>query len=61
VSRFVFNGDIGCIPAYETWRQPNMKAIFKLVIATLAFLLFVYSTTVAMSLMYELDAAFLGF
>jgi hypothetical protein len=38
-----------------------MKTLFQLVIATVIFLVFFYSTTIAMSLMYPLDSAMLAF
>jgi hypothetical protein len=38
-----------------------MKVVFKLVMATLTFLVFFYSTTFAVSLMYALDSALLRF
>jgi hypothetical protein len=38
-----------------------MRMIFELVMATMTFLIFLYSTTLAVSLMYELDRALLGF
>lgn len=39
----------------------NMRMIFNLAIATITFLTFFYSATVALSLMYALDSAFLRF
>jgi hypothetical protein len=39
----------------------TVKAIFNLVLAAVTFVFFFYSTTFAMSLMYELDLALLGF
>jgi hypothetical protein len=38
-----------------------MEAIFKLVIVTATFLVFFYSTTLAVSLMYALDSTLLAF
>ena len=38
-----------------------MRMIFKLLMATLTFLVFFYSTTFAVSLMYALDSALLRF
>ena len=38
-----------------------MRMILNLGIATLTFLVFFYSTTFAMNLMYELDSALLTF
>jgi hypothetical protein len=38
-----------------------MKTIFNLVMAAVTFLIFFYSATIATSLMYALDSAFLGF
>ena len=39
----------------------NVKMILNLVMATITFLIFFYSTTFAVSLMYALDAALLRF
>jgi hypothetical protein len=38
-----------------------MSVICKVAVATVTFLVFFYSTTIAMSLMYALDSALLGF
>jgi len=38
-----------------------MKLVCKLVLATVTFLVFFYSTTFAVSLMYALDSALLRF
>jgi hypothetical protein len=38
-----------------------MKLIFTLVMATVTFLIFFYSTTLAVSLMYALDSTLLAF
>jgi hypothetical protein len=58
--RQLFIGDIGCFP-FSHREATNMRAILKLVIATVTFLVFFYSTTLAVSLMYGLDVALLGF
>jgi len=38
-----------------------MRKLIKVVLVTSTFLVFFYSTTVAMSIMYELDSALLRF
>jgi hypothetical protein len=38
-----------------------MRILFKVVVATVTFLVFFYSTTVAMSVMYALDSSMLSF
>jgi hypothetical protein len=38
-----------------------MKTLFKVALATITFLFFFYSTTIAMSVMYDLDSAALKF
>ena len=38
-----------------------MRMIFNLIVATITFLVFFYSTTFAVSLMYPLDTALLRF
>ena len=38
-----------------------MRILFKVVVATVTFLVFFYSTTIAMSIMYALDSAMLRF
>jgi hypothetical protein len=38
-----------------------MRAIFNLVMATITFMIFFYSTTLAVSLMYGLDSTLLAF
>lgn len=38
-----------------------MRTFFQLVMATVIFLVFFYSTTIAMSLIYPLDSAMLAF
>ena len=38
-----------------------MKMLCRVVLATVTFLFFFYSTTIAMSIMYELDSAVLRF
>ena len=49
-------------PSLFSHREESaMKMIFKLVIASVTFLVFFYSTTFAMSLMYGLDSALLRF
>jgi len=39
----------------------TMRKLIKVVLVTVTFLVFFYSTTVAMSIMYELDSALLRF
>jgi hypothetical protein len=39
----------------------TMRKLFKVVLATFTFLLFLYSATIAMSFMYGLDSALIGF
>jgi hypothetical protein len=60
VLRPVFNRDIRLVPFVHR-EATTVKAIFKLVMATVTFLVFFYSTTIAMSLMYALDSALLSF
>jgi len=38
-----------------------MRKLFKVVLATFTFLLFFYSATIAMSFIYGLDEALIGF
>ena len=38
-----------------------MRTLLRVTLATLTFLVFFYSTTIAMSLMYALDSALLKF
>ena len=38
-----------------------MRIAVRIVVVTVTFVVFFYSTTIAMSLMYELDSAALGF
>ena len=38
-----------------------MRKLIKVVLVTVTFLVFFYSTTVAMSIMYEVDSALLRF
>jgi hypothetical protein len=55
VLRSPFQSDIGVDEV------TNMRMIFNLAIATVTFLTFFYSATVALSLMYALDSALLKF
>jgi hypothetical protein len=38
-----------------------MRKLLRVVLATITFLFFFYSTTIAMSIMYALDSAMLSF
>jgi hypothetical protein len=56
----IFIGDIRSF-AVSHREESAMTMICKLVIASVTFLVFFYSTTFAMSLMYGLDSALLRF
>ena len=57
-----------CLPGWMWIRKvsrhrqaTNIRMISKVVVTTIKFLAFFYSTTIVMSLMYALDAALLRF
>ena len=46
---------------FTTSGDGTVRIVFRIVMATVTFLVFFYSTTIAMSLMYALDSALLSF
>jgi hypothetical protein len=58
--RLFFNGDIWLFPLVHR-EATTVKAIFKLIVATVTFLVFFYSTTLVVSLTYGLESALLPF
>jgi hypothetical protein len=60
ISRLDRQCDIGCFP-FRYREATNMRMICNLIVATITFLVFFYSTTFAVSLMYALDSALLRF
>jgi|RhiMetdeSRZDD1v2_1073273.scaffolds.fasta_scaffold105613_2 hypothetical protein len=46
---------------FVTLGDSTMRKLIKIVLVTVTFLVFFYSTTVAMSIMYEVDSALLRF
>jgi hypothetical protein len=55
------NSDMAALPYFTTTGDDTMRILFKVVVATVTFLVFFYSTTVAMSVMYALDSSMLSF
>lgn len=57
----LFRSDIAPILWFTTSGDTHHGKLFKVVLATFTFLLFFYSATIAMSFMYGLDSALIGF
>jgi hypothetical protein len=54
-------GDIGAVLCFATPGDRTMKTLLRVALATITFLFFFYSTTIATSIMYALDSALIKF
>jgi hypothetical protein len=57
----LLSSDKAPVLCFVTTGDRTMRTLLRVTLATLTFLVFFYSTTIAMSLMYALDLALLKF